>query len=113
MPFAVLLAPVAVAKLPFAVLFVPVAVVLEPLATAKLPYAVALRPVAFENVPTAVELPPVAAVCSQLPAPVVKVLPAPEKHCAKAGEMPTTVIIPAAAARLRNVPPESRVLASS
>jgi hypothetical protein len=32
-------------------------------------------------------------------------LPAPEKHCAKAGEAPNVVAIPAATARERKAPP--------
>ena len=60
--------------------------------------------------PPAVELTPVAAVISQA-APAIG-LPVPEKHCAMAGETPSAVIMPAAAARLRNVPPVSMLLAS-
>ena len=40
-----------------------------------------------------------------LQAAAVSVPPAPEKHCAKAGATPSVVIMPAAAARLRNAPP--------
>jgi hypothetical protein len=71
---------------------------------------VASVPVAFAFKPTAVELAPVAAACSQ--AAVSKTPAAPEKHWAKTGETPNTVTIPAAAARLRSVPPSSMLLAS-
>ncbi len=109
-PFAKLTAPVAVASAPFAMLSAPVAVASAPFAVATEPYAVAKTPVAFAPDPTAVEKAPVAAVTVQ-PAPVM-LPPVPEKHCANAGETPRAVIIPAAAARLRKVPPQSMLLAS-
>ena len=48
------------------------------------------------------------------PAKNVASVPAtPEKHCAKAGETPSAVIMPAAAARLRSAPPVRMLVASS
>src|SRR5258708_12533882 len=69
-----------------------------------------MLPVAFAPEPTAVEDAPVAAVDWQPAAP--KLVPAPEKHCASAGETPSTVIMPAAAASPRSVPPVRMLLAS-
>jgi hypothetical protein len=108
-PFAKLFTPVAVATAPFAALFWPVAVAPSPFAIAVLPKAVDLVPVAVAPDPTAVVVIPVGTTAVQFPANPVAV----EKHCANAGDTPNAVIIPAAAARLRSVPPQSMLLASN
>jgi hypothetical protein len=94
--------------MPFAVPAVEVAK--SPFAVEAAPYAVAATPVAFALRPTAVELVPVAAVTSHDAVP--RVPSVPEKHAASAGETPSAVIIPAAAAMPRSVPPHRKLLAS-
>jgi hypothetical protein len=111
MPFAVLFAPVAVASAPVALLSTPIAVAPKPLAKLAVPNAVAEAPVALASKPIAVAAGPAGTTAWHPAAP--KSVPAPEKHCAKAGETPSAVIIPAATARLRSVPPVSTLLASS
>jgi hypothetical protein len=101
-PFATAPEPVAVANKPFAVLNDPVAVAALPVALAVLPKAVAAVPAAVAFAPTAVDCAPVEAAAAQDPVRVPTPL---EKHCAKAGEAPNTVAIPAATASERTVPP--------
>ena len=79
----------------------PVAVAALPVALAVLPKAVAAVPAAVAFAPTAVDCAPVEAAAAQVPVRPVLV----EAHCAKAGEAPNTVAIPAASARERRGPP--------
>jgi hypothetical protein len=68
---------------------------------AVLPKAVAAVPFAVAFAPAAVDCAPVEAAAAQVPVKPALV----EAHCAKAGEAPNTVAIPAASARERKVPP--------
>ena len=112
-PFAKLLVPVAVAESPIASLFKPVAVAAAPLANALPPKALLLAPSALAPVPTAVALAPSAlawqaALDSRLVSATL-----PELHPPKAGAAPSVAATPAAAARLRSVPPPMALPASS